>query len=86
MPVQQRHMFSHAYVGRSAGFRLSDIETGYMNGPKLMTFMYQGQAIPEPAGGSQRLTRNRGRQGRSVPVVTRALGSKERRIDPNGKY
>jgi ubiquinone/menaquinone biosynthesis C-methylase UbiE len=25
---------------RSAGFRLSDIETGYMNGPKLMTFMY----------------------------------------------
>jgi hypothetical protein len=45
-------MFSHAYVGRSAGFRLSDIETGYMNGPKLMTFMYQGQAIPEPAGGS----------------------------------
>jgi ubiquinone/menaquinone biosynthesis C-methylase UbiE len=37
---------------RSAGFRLSDIETGYMNGPKLMTFMYQGQAIPEPAGRS----------------------------------
>jgi ubiquinone/menaquinone biosynthesis C-methylase UbiE len=37
---------------RSAGFRLSDIETGYMNGPKLMTFMYQGQAILEAAGGS----------------------------------
>jgi ubiquinone/menaquinone biosynthesis C-methylase UbiE len=37
---------------RSAGFRLSDIETGYMNGPKLMTFMYQGQTIPEPAGRS----------------------------------
>ena len=37
---------------RSAGFRLSDIETGYMNGPKLMTFMYQGQAILESAGGS----------------------------------
>jgi hypothetical protein len=37
---------------RSAGFRLSDIETGNMNGPKLMTFMYQGQASPEPAGGS----------------------------------
>jgi ubiquinone/menaquinone biosynthesis C-methylase UbiE len=37
---------------RSAGFRLSDIETGYMNSPKLMTFMYQGQAIPEPAGRS----------------------------------
>jgi ubiquinone/menaquinone biosynthesis C-methylase UbiE len=37
---------------RSAGFRLHDIETGYMNGPKLMTFMYQGQATPEPAGRS----------------------------------
>jgi hypothetical protein len=37
---------------RSAGLRLSDIETGYMNGPKLMTFMYQGQAIPERAGRS----------------------------------
>jgi ubiquinone/menaquinone biosynthesis C-methylase UbiE len=37
---------------RSAGFRLRDTETGYMNGPKLMTFMYQGQAIPEPAGRS----------------------------------
>jgi ubiquinone/menaquinone biosynthesis C-methylase UbiE len=29
---------------RAAGFRLDAIETGYMNGPKLMTFMYQGQA------------------------------------------
>ena len=37
---------------RAAGFRLSDIETRYMDGPKLMTFMYQGQAIPEPAGRS----------------------------------
>jgi ubiquinone/menaquinone biosynthesis C-methylase UbiE len=37
---------------RSAGFRLRDTETGYLNGPKLMTFMYQGQAIPEPAGRS----------------------------------
>jgi ubiquinone/menaquinone biosynthesis C-methylase UbiE len=37
---------------RAAGFRLSDVETGYMNGPKLMTFMYQGGAIPEPAGRS----------------------------------
>jgi ubiquinone/menaquinone biosynthesis C-methylase UbiE len=35
---------------RSAGLCLSDIETHYMNGPKLVTFMYQGQAIPEPAG------------------------------------
>ncbi|HEX3419197.1 MAG TPA: class I SAM-dependent methyltransferase [Stellaceae bacterium] len=37
---------------RAAGFRLSDIETRYMDGPKLMTVMYQGQAIPEPAGRS----------------------------------
>jgi hypothetical protein len=37
---------------RSAGFRLRDIETHYMNGPKLMTFLYQGQAILEPAGRS----------------------------------
>jgi len=29
---------------RAAGFRLDDIETDCMNGPKLMTFMYQGQA------------------------------------------
>ena len=37
---------------RSTGFRLGAIETHYMDGPKLMTFMYQGQAIPEPAGRS----------------------------------
>jgi hypothetical protein len=37
---------------RAAGFRLRDIKTHYMNGPKLMTFMYQGQAITVPAGGS----------------------------------
>ena len=37
---------------RAAGFRLSDVETDYMDGPKLMTFMYQGLAIPEPAGRS----------------------------------
>lgn len=29
---------------RAAGFRLDDVETGYMNGPKLMTFMYQARA------------------------------------------
>jgi SAM-dependent methyltransferase len=34
---------------RAAGFRLRDIEIPYMDGPKLMTFMYRGQAIPEPA-------------------------------------
>jgi ubiquinone/menaquinone biosynthesis C-methylase UbiE len=37
---------------RSTGFRLGDIETHYMDGPKLMTFMYQGQAILESGGGS----------------------------------
>jgi ubiquinone/menaquinone biosynthesis C-methylase UbiE len=37
---------------RAAGFRLSDIETRYIDGPKLMTFMYHGQAMPEPAGRS----------------------------------
>jgi hypothetical protein len=37
---------------RAAGFRVSDIENRYMDGPELMTFMYQGQAIPEPAGRS----------------------------------
>jgi len=29
---------------RAAGFHLGAIETGYMSGPKLMTFMYQGRA------------------------------------------
>jgi ubiquinone/menaquinone biosynthesis C-methylase UbiE len=29
---------------RSAGFQLNGIETHYIDGPKLMTFMYQGQA------------------------------------------
>ena len=34
---------------RAAGFCLSDVEPRYLDGPKLMTFMYQGQAIREPA-------------------------------------
>lgn len=29
-----------------AGFRIDRIETGYMPGPKLMTFMYEGSARP----------------------------------------
>ena len=29
---------------RTAGFDLDAVETGYMDGPKLMTFVYQGQA------------------------------------------
>jgi len=30
----------------SAGFRLARLETGYMKGPRPMTFMYEGQAHP----------------------------------------
>lgn len=29
-----------------AGFRIEQIETGYMQGPKPMTFMYEGTARP----------------------------------------
>lgn len=29
-----------------AGFRVEQIDTGYMNGPKPMTFMYEGSARP----------------------------------------
>ncbi|HZT18952.1 MAG TPA: SAM-dependent methyltransferase, partial [Dongiaceae bacterium] len=29
-----------------AGFGIERIETGYMNGPKPMTFMYEGRARP----------------------------------------
>ena len=30
----------------AAGFRVSRLETGYMPGPKPMTFMYEGSARP----------------------------------------
>lgn len=30
----------------AAGFRVDGLETGYMKGPKPMTFMYEGQASP----------------------------------------
>lgn len=30
----------------SAGFRLARLETGYMQGPRPMTFMYEGEACP----------------------------------------
>ena len=29
---------------RSAGFRFNSLETEYLNGPKLMTFVYSGSA------------------------------------------
>ena len=31
----------------SAGFHIEQLETGYMRGPKPMTFMYEGRARPE---------------------------------------
>jgi ubiquinone/menaquinone biosynthesis C-methylase UbiE len=31
---------------RAGGFRIDDIQTGYMQGPKSMTFMYRGCATP----------------------------------------
>ena len=33
----------------SAGFRLEHVETGYMAGPRPMTFMYEGRARPAPS-------------------------------------
>ena len=30
----------------AAGFQITEIHTGYMKGPKPMTFMYEGQAMP----------------------------------------
>lgn len=32
---------------QAAGFRLDDLKTGYLPGPKPLTFMYEGQARPE---------------------------------------
>jgi ubiquinone/menaquinone biosynthesis C-methylase UbiE len=34
----------------NAGFAISQLETGYMTGPRPMTFMYEGRAIPQPEG------------------------------------
>jgi ubiquinone/menaquinone biosynthesis C-methylase UbiE len=31
----------------TAGFRIEELHTGYMEGPKPMTFMYEGSAIPQ---------------------------------------
>lgn len=31
----------------AAGFRMEHMEAGYMRGPKVMTFMYSGQATPD---------------------------------------
>ena len=29
-----------------AGFRLDRLETGYIAGPRIMTFLYEGAALP----------------------------------------
>lgn len=34
------------HLVRSAGFRVEQLQTGYMDGPKPMTFMYEGLARP----------------------------------------
>jgi ubiquinone/menaquinone biosynthesis C-methylase UbiE len=48
-----RHISGGCHLNRpirslieGAGFRIDRIETGYMPGPKLMTFMYEGSAWP----------------------------------------
>jgi ubiquinone/menaquinone biosynthesis C-methylase UbiE len=35
-----------ASLVEEAGFRISEMETGYMPGPKPMTFIYEGSAYP----------------------------------------
>ena len=35
-----------AELVESAGFRIKHLQTGYMEGPKPMTFMYEGVAAP----------------------------------------
>jgi ubiquinone/menaquinone biosynthesis C-methylase UbiE len=35
-----------AQLIEAAGFQLDRVETGYMGGPKPMTFMYEGRARP----------------------------------------
>lgn len=46
---------------REAGFQLERLETGYMKGPKPMTFMYEGMARRMDAGAARRgATQQRG--------------------------
>ena len=37
----------------SAGFRITRLDTGYMKGPRPMTFLYEGRAAPRANEGSQ---------------------------------
>lgn len=48
-----RHIAGGCHLNRpiqalieSAGFRFEHVETGYMPGPKLLTYLYQGSAAP----------------------------------------
>lgn len=41
-----------ATLVEAAGFHISSLETGYMRGPKPMTFMFQGAATPRRSRGS----------------------------------
>ena len=47
-----RHLSGGCHLNRKiddlmhhAGFRIDRLETGYMRGPKIMTFMYEGSAV-----------------------------------------
>jgi ubiquinone/menaquinone biosynthesis C-methylase UbiE len=41
----------------SAGFRITRLDTGYMKGPRPMTFLYEGRAAPHGNEGSQFIRR-----------------------------
>jgi len=35
-------------IVENAGFEITQLETGYIKGPKPMTFLYEGSAKPNP--------------------------------------
>ena len=50
-PFGQRQKDSHlnraiSDLIQNAGFHIEQLDTGYMPGPKMMTFMYEGSARP----------------------------------------
>ena len=47
--AQSPHAHTNREVGAllgAAGFHTEDLRTGYMRGPKIATFMYEGQTCP----------------------------------------
>ena len=38
----------------AAGFKIDRLETGYMPGPRMLTFLYEGSARPDRDGNSVR--------------------------------